>query len=104
MHITKCKTESQWEFAAWYRELNLVLCDNLEGGMRREEGGRFKMEGTYVYLWLIHVDIWQRPTQHCKAIIFQFKNYKKTYLKSHILNKIFLDFQSLLPLSSKALQ
>jgi hypothetical protein len=20
---------------------------------------------TYVYLWLIHVDIWQKPTQYC---------------------------------------
>ena len=24
--------------------------------------GRFKREGTYVYLWLIHVNIWQKPT------------------------------------------
>ena len=24
--------------------------------------GRFKREGTYVYLWLIHVDVWQKPT------------------------------------------
>ena len=23
--------------------------------------GRFKREGTYVYLWLIHVDVWQEP-------------------------------------------
>ena len=30
-------------------------------------------EGTYVYLWLIHVDVWQKPTQHCKAIILQLK-------------------------------
>ena len=33
-------------------------------------GGR---EGTYVYLWLIHVDVWQKPTQNCKAIILQLK-------------------------------
>ena len=26
---------------------------------------------TYVYLWLIHVDVWQKPTRYCKAIIFQ---------------------------------
>ena len=25
------KIDSQWEFAVWYKELNLVLCDNLEG-------------------------------------------------------------------------
>ena len=38
-------------------------------GVRR----RFKKEGTYVYLWLIHVDVWQKPTQYCKAIILQLK-------------------------------
>jgi len=35
--------------------------------------GRFKREGTYAYLWLIHVDVWQKPTQHSKAIILQLK-------------------------------
>ena len=39
-------------------------------------GGRFKREGTDVYRWLIHVDIWQKPAQHCKAIILQMKNNK----------------------------
>ena len=32
------------------------------------------ISGTYVYLWMIHADVWQKPTQFCKAIIFQFKN------------------------------
>ena len=27
-----------------------------KGGMGREMGGRFKREGIYVYLWIIHVD------------------------------------------------
>ena len=27
-------------------------------------GGSFKREGTYVYLWLIHVDVWQKPSQY----------------------------------------
>ena len=27
--------------------------------------------GTYVYVWLIHTVVWQKPTQHCKAIILQ---------------------------------
>ena len=36
-------------------------------------GGRFQREGTYVYLWLIHEDVWKKPTQNCKAIIFQLK-------------------------------
>ena len=60
-----------------------MLCD-LEGWDGWEVGGRFKREGTYVYIWLIHIDVWQKPTQHCKAIIFQLKiNFKKmTILKS----------------------
>ena len=28
-------------------------------------GGRLKSEGTYAYLWLIHVDVWQKSTQYC---------------------------------------
>ena len=42
---------------------NPVLCDNLEGWGRMEAGGRFKREGTYVYPWLIYVDVWQKTTQ-----------------------------------------
>ena len=40
------------------------------GGKGWEVGGRFKREGTYVYLWLIHVDVWQQSNQYCKAIQF----------------------------------
>ena len=40
-------------------------------------------ERTHVGLWLIHVDVWQKPTQHCKAIILQlkivFSKQKKKY-------------------------
>ena len=42
-----------------------------------EMGGSFKREGTYVYLWLIHVDTWHKTIKFCKAIIFQIK--KKRY-------------------------
>ena len=48
--------------------------------MGREWGGRYKREETYIYLWLIHVDIWQKTTKFCKAIILQFK--KNTQIKS----------------------
>ena len=37
----------------------------------RGVGGRPKREGTYVYLQLIHPVLWQKPTQHCKAILLQ---------------------------------
>ena len=54
-----------------HRELNCVLCGNLEkwNGV----GGRFRRKGIYVYLRLIHVAVWQKPTQHYKAVIFQLK-------------------------------
>ena len=40
-----------------------------------------KREGTYVYLWLIHVNVWQKPTQYGKAIILQVKINKLLFLK-----------------------
>ena len=36
-------------------------------------GGSFQKEGTYVYLWLTHVGVWQKPSQYCKIIILQLK-------------------------------
>jgi len=34
--------------------------------VRREVGRGFRIEGTHAYLWLIHVDLWQKPSQYCK--------------------------------------
>ena len=48
-YITICKIESQWEFAVCLKELKQGLCINLEG-WDGEADGRFKREGTYVYL------------------------------------------------------
>ena len=52
--------------------------------MGKEVRGRLKKEGTYVSLWLIHVDVWQIPTWYCRAIILQLKinkfNYEKSFL------------------------
>ena len=38
---------------------------------------RFKREGTYVYFWLMNFVVWQKPTQHCKAIILQEEKKKE---------------------------
>ena len=40
--------------------------------------GQFKREGTYVYVRLIHVDVWQKLSQYCKVIILQLKLNKYT--------------------------
>ena len=57
----------------YIRELSLVLCDDLE---EWDWGGRiarrFKRQRTHVYTKLIHV-VQQELTQHCNAVIFQFK-------------------------------
>ena len=37
------------------------------GGREVQEGGKC------VFLQLIHVDIWQKPMQYCKAVILQLK-------------------------------
>ena len=55
--ITVCKIDSQREFAVWLRKLKPELFVNLEGGMVREMGGRFKREGIYGYLWLIPTEV-----------------------------------------------
>ena len=46
------------------------------GGMGWERGEGFRREGTCVYLWLIHADVWQRPAQYCKAITHHKKEQK----------------------------
>ena len=65
-------------YVKWIASGNL-LCDSGNSnqgsvttwrvGMR----GRFQREGTYVYLWLIHADVQQKPIQCDKAIIPQLK-------------------------------
>ena len=57
-------------------QLRLVPCDNGGGWMGWEPGGRFKRDGPCEYLWLIHVDVWQKPTQYYKVIILQLKRNK----------------------------
>ena len=50
------------------------------GGVVQEAGD------TYVHLWLIHADVFQKPIQYCKAIMLQLKinNFIKKQLNSFI--------------------
>ena len=56
-YITICKIDSQREFAVCLRILKQGLSKNLEGWDGREMRGRFKREGIFVYLWLIHIEV-----------------------------------------------
>ena len=61
------------------RSSNWCSVTSYRGGIGWEVGKRFKREGTYIYLWLIHVDTWQKPTiftQYCKAMIHLLKTLK----------------------------
>ena len=83
IYITICEVDRQWKFGILCRELNTSALwqqprrGRWGGGW--EVGGRFKREETYVYLWLIYVDVWQKPTQYCKIIIIQLKINFKTH-------------------------
>ena len=52
---------------------NRVLYDNLVGWDGVGHGREIQEGGAYVYLWLIHVDIWQKPTQYYQGITRQLK-------------------------------
>ena len=41
---------------------------NGEGGWREVQD-----KGTHVHLWLIHVNVWQKPPQYCTVISLQLK-------------------------------
>ena len=76
-YINICKIDSQREFAVCLGKLKQGLCINLEG-WEGEGDGREVPEGGEICIpiadsW-IHVDVWQKPTKFCKAVIFQLKN------------------------------
>ena len=61
-----------------------------------EVGEMFKREGTYVYLWLIHVDVWQKSTQYCKIILqLKIKLYIYTHTHTHTLSEVFFSQEKL---------
>ena len=68
-YIFICEIDSPWEFAACLRELTMGLCNNLEGGTGRKVEGGSRGRG-HIYLRLIHVIVWQKPTQNCKQLSF----------------------------------
>ena len=48
-YITKCKIDSQWEFAVWLRKLKQGLCIYLEG-CNGEGDGREVQKGEDIYI------------------------------------------------------
>ena len=57
-----------------------MLCEDLEGWDGEKGGPR---ERGYIHLWLIHITVKQKPIQHFKEVILQFKN-NTIFFKSHL--------------------
>ena len=77
-----------------------ALYQPLEGWGGEGDGREGQKGGIYVYLWLIHIEVWQKTTKFCKAVIFQLKNkqvkikinfkkWKKKNKKRSVINEHF---------------
>ena len=51
-----------------------MLCVDLDEWDGGGVGGRFKREGIYVYIELIHFSVQKKLTQHCKATLLLFSH------------------------------
>ena len=65
---------------SWFRRLYSSLKANFKKQNRRHYAHTYItpknltiQKRTYVYLWMIHFDVWQKTTQYCKAVILQLK-------------------------------
>ena len=52
-YITKCKIDSQWEFAVWLRKLKQGLCITLEGWDEEGDGREVQKGGNICMLLLL---------------------------------------------------
>ena len=85
-YITICKIDSQWELAVWLRKLKQGLCINLVGWDGEGDGMEVQKGGDICIPMADLFDVWQEPTQFCKAIILQLKkiNLKKCAKKMNL--------------------
>jgi len=61
MCVTICKIDDQCKFNAGSRTTKANTLGQPRGIEWREVGGGVQDGGTHVYLWLVHVDVWQKP-------------------------------------------
>ena len=52
--------------------------DNPEGQGEVGRGGGVLDGGTHVYLWLTHVDLWQKPSKYCNYPPIKINQFFKT--------------------------
>ena len=73
IHVSRCKIRAPVGICCMTRWAHTWALWQPGGGGMGGRWGVFKREGTCVYLWVIHADVRQKPTQYCKAVILQLK-------------------------------
>ena len=71
--ITIFQIDHQSKFDAWNRALKAGALGQPKGVGKGWRWERSSGWGTHVHLWLIHVNLWQKPSQYCKVISLQLK-------------------------------
>ena len=79
--MTSSQSEkSAYQFLACSLEyVSHMLWTTYREGMGMGVGEKVKREETSVSLWLIHADVWQKPSQYYKIIILQLKKNKRIF-------------------------
>ena len=70
----KPKFYTQWNYLSKIKESNIskIVVQNPKPSLPYRNASNSTQ--IQLPLWLIHVDVWQKTTKFCKAIILQFKN------------------------------
>ena len=79
MYIIICEIDCQSRFKAWDRVLRAGAL-GWPWGMGWEGRWEGRSGWGHITPWLIHVNVWQKPPQYCKAINLQLK-YINTFFK-----------------------
>ena len=74
-----CEIDDHYKFDDEAGHSNPVYWDNPEGWHEDGVGRDVQDRGPHVHLWLIHVNVWQKPPQYCKVTNLQLKKKKRAF-------------------------
>ena len=73
LYMDSLRTSFQHKRQEEKASINPEEWDGVGGGREDHDGGDI------LYLWLIHVDVWQKPAKYCKAVMLQLKRNKFSF-------------------------
>ena len=90
--LSKCLQSNREVSPRWKKIFTRTVRPAYRSVVRTECRHWFRREGTCVWLWPMHVGVWQKPTQYCKATTYPpvknkliFKIYKHFHRKETTL-------------------